>query len=85
MRFLDPKNFGDDWSQELEKEERDKISKYFKAVQHLERHFDFINVRVAQKDHIVELAKTRFNRGITFEAPRFSLTLAVENEVFDDC
>ena len=33
---------------------------------------------------MVELAKRRFDHGLTFEAPRNSLMTAIENEIFDD-
>jgi hypothetical protein len=80
----DPIEFGDDWNQDLDAEDVSKITKYFKAISHLEKHFDFINFRVAKRDHIVELAQNRFHRGITFEAPRNSLMCSIENEIFDD-
>ena len=81
---LDPKEFGDDWSEPLEPSDREKISRYFKAISHLEGFVDFIAVRVGGKEHLVELAKHRFDRGLTFEAPRNSLMTAIENEIFDD-
>jgi hypothetical protein len=80
----DPKEFGDDWSEELDAEDRDKAARYFQAVDGLAGYLDFINLRCGGKDHVVELAKARFNRGITFEAPRNSLMTSIENEVFDD-
>src|SRR5262249_54223055 len=38
----EPAEFGDDWSQPLEAGDREKISRYFKAISHLEEHLDFI-------------------------------------------
>ena len=84
IESLEPKQFGDDWTEPLETSDRDKISRYFKAISHLERFFDFIAVRAGGKEHVVELAKQRFDRGLTFEAPRHSLMTAIENEIFDD-
>jgi len=80
----DPKEFGDDWDEPLEESDVQMINQYFKSFEHLRNHFDFINFRVAKKDHMVELAKNRFHRGITFEAPRHSLMTAVEYQIFDD-
>ena len=37
-----------------------------------------------EKDNIIEISKKNFNRGITFEAPRHSLMLAINYEIFDD-
>jgi len=80
----DPKEFGDDWFEPLEPSDRQKITKYFKAISHLETFLDFIRVRVGGKEHVVELARKRFDRGLTFEAPRNSLMTAVDDEIFDD-
>jgi hypothetical protein len=81
---LDPKTFGDDWSEPLRAGDELRINNYFKAISHLTTFLDFINVRVGGKDHIVELAGKRFNRGLTFEAPRASLMTCVDYEIFDD-
>jgi hypothetical protein len=43
-----------------------------------------VTVRVGGKDHTIDLARRKFERGITFEVPRSSLMTAVEYEVFDD-
>jgi hypothetical protein len=80
----DPKEFGDNWDDELEESDFAKVSNYFKSISHLERHFDFINIRVGGKDNIVSLAKRKLNKGITFDVPRTSLMIAVESEIFDD-
>ena len=80
----DPGEFGDDWSEPLEPSDRDKITRYFRAISHLEDFLDFIRVRVGGNDHVVELARSHFDRGLTFEAPRTSLMTAIENEIFDD-
>lgn len=80
----DPKEFGDDWTEPLEKADVEKISSYFKSFSHLYKHFDFITLRVGGRDHVIELAGRQFHRGITFEAPRHSLMIAVEEEIFDD-
>ena len=80
----EPGDFGDDWSEPLESTDAVKITKYFKAISHLETFLDFIRIRVGGIEHVVELARRRFDRGLTFEAPRNSLMIAVDNEIFDD-
>jgi hypothetical protein len=80
----DPEEFGDDWSEELDASERRAAAAYFKGIGHLGDHFDFINLRVGGKDNPIELAARKFDRGITFEAPRGSLVLAVTEQIFDD-
>lgn len=79
-----PAEFGDDWEEQLDAADRRKITRYFRAVEHLSDHFDFLNFRVGRKDNIVELSKRKFNRAITFEVPRHSLMAAVHWEIFDD-
>jgi hypothetical protein len=81
---IDPKEYGDDWSEQLDYADKEKITQYFRAIEHLEEFLDFINIRVGDKDHVVTLARKRFNRGITFEAPRHSLMTSIEREIFDD-
>jgi hypothetical protein len=84
-RFIyDPRDFGDDWSDQLESAEEADLRRYFNAVTHLGDQYDFITFRVGGKDTVIEFAKKRFHRGITFEVPRNSLMLAVRYEVFDD-
>jgi hypothetical protein len=39
---------------------------------------------VGGKGNIIELSHKYFNRGITFEAPRHSLMIAIQYEIFDD-
>lgn len=79
-----PEEFGDKWNDQLEKSEVGQLSQYFKSISHLRERFDFMRFRVGGSDHVIELARNRFNRGITFEVPRSSLMTAVQYEVFDD-
>jgi hypothetical protein len=81
---LDPKEFGDDWSEPMDSIDKTKITSYFKSFSHLEKFFDFIRVRLGGIEHIVELSKRRINRGLTFEAPRNSFMMSIDNEIFDD-
>jgi hypothetical protein len=81
---LDPKEFGDDWSEHLEAKEAKAINRYFRSIQHLETAMDFINIRVGGEDNIIELRKKGFKKGIVFEAPRHSLMRAIRFEIFDD-
>ncbi|PWT82434.1 MAG: hypothetical protein C5B58_08255 [Acidobacteria bacterium] len=80
----DPSEFGDNWTDHLEDEDKKKVTAYFKAVPKLGEYLDFVAVRVGGQDHVVELATKGFKRGITFEAPRNSLMISIENEIFDD-
>jgi hypothetical protein len=79
-----PKEFGDDWEERLERSDTLMAKDYFQSIFHLTKTLDFINLRVGGQDNIIELSKKKFNRGITFEAPRHSLMVSIENEIFDD-
>jgi hypothetical protein len=81
---LEPKDFGDDWDEELEDSDISTIKNYFFLVEHLSEYLDFINVRVGGRDNIIEFKKKKFNRGITFESPKYSLMVAIQCEIFDD-
>jgi hypothetical protein len=81
--FRDPEEFGDSWAETLEPGDVAKVEAYFKKFDHLQRKFEFINVRVGGRDHFVRLGGPQ-GRGITFEVPRASLMAAVTYEIFDD-
>ncbi|HEX6996536.1 MAG TPA: MBL fold metallo-hydrolase [Gammaproteobacteria bacterium] len=78
-----PEDFGDSWSEPLEPDDVVCLRSYFGKFEHLRRSFEFVNFRVAGRDHTVSLGGPK-GRGITFEAPRASLMKAVQHEVFDD-
>jgi len=80
----DPAEFNDRWEEPLEADEVAKAAAYFKSIAHLEKVFDVITLRVGGRDHHITLAKKKLNRGITFEAPRHSLMVAIGEEIFDD-
>ena len=84
MELKPPEEFGDDWSEELGPDDKIRANQYFKSVEYLGDYLDFVNVRCGGKDYVVGLSRRRFKRGVTFEAPRNSLMISIENNVFDD-
>jgi len=82
--LVDPREYGDIWSDELEGDEYRMAKYYFQSIEHLYGFIDFINLKVGSKDNIIEFKGKKFNKGITFEAPRNSLVTAINYEVFDD-
>ncbi|HZV03442.1 MAG TPA: MBL fold metallo-hydrolase [Planctomycetota bacterium] len=80
----DPKAFGDDWSERLERDEKERAATYFQRVGHLATFLEFVNLRVGRSDNVIPLGPARSGRGITFEVPRASLMTAVDNAIFDD-
>ena len=79
-----PEEFGDCWSDELEPGDLEKLREYVLRHSHFQRFLGFVNFRVGGKENVVDVARDRFDRGITFETPRASLMAAVEWRIFDD-
>jgi hypothetical protein len=82
--ILPPEAFGDSWADLLERDDKQRVAAYLRAIEHLSTNLDFINFRVGGKDNFIELRPGRYRRGITFEVPRTSLMSAIEYHVFDD-
>ena len=78
-----PEAFGDNWSDQLESDDKTLIDDYFLRKEGLRRMMGFIEFKVGGASHIVRL-EGRKDRGITFETPRGSLVAAVSYSVFDD-
>lgn len=77
-----PEKFGDNWSDELDKNDVAAATRYFRAVESLADNIGFINLRVGGKDNRIELGPQK--RGVTFQAPRQSLMTSINYEIFDD-
>jgi hypothetical protein len=84
LRSLDPKAFGDDWSEQLAREEAGEVERYIRSVAHLAEAIGFVSFRVGGRETRIELNRRLFLKGITFEVPRASLLAAVRYQVFDD-
>ena len=81
---IDPKEFGDDWNEPLTTEDKAAVRRYFTAIEHLATNIGFLRFKVGGEETLVELNKRCFDRGLTFEVPRGSLTTALKYEIFDD-
>jgi hypothetical protein len=79
----EPEEFGDNWSDELEPEDVEKIADYFRPITHLSTFLGFVEFEVGGKTHRIDLAPEH-DRGITFAAPRTSLMTCIEWRIFDD-
>jgi hypothetical protein len=80
-----PEEFGDNWSEPLSADEAAAVASYFRSIEYLKDHLDFVRVDVGGKEHTVDLSLPgKRGRGITFEVPRGSLMTAVQYEFFDD-
>lgn len=81
--FVEPSEYGDDWSETLSPEDAEALRAYFAKFEHVLDRFEYLNFRVGKRDTIVGGRGAR-GRGITFEVPRGSLMAAVKYEIFDD-
>ena len=75
-------DFGDNWFDQLETDDKKNLNNYFKKFYHLKKKFGFINFRVGNKDFNIKLSNRK--EGIKIEAPRNSLVFAIKNNIFDD-
>jgi len=78
----DPIEFGDNWSDSLDKVDEKKIFNYFNKFFQLKKKFGFITFQVGKKDFNIKLSNLK--AGIKFETPRNSLIKAIDNNIFDD-
>jgi len=82
--IYEPEHFGDSWAEMLEADDVEAIRKYFNAVEELKDHWDYINVKIGGKEHLIELKKSNFKVGVTFEAPKNSFMFSVRHNIFED-
>jgi hypothetical protein len=81
--LVPPEQFGDNWADELEPADVEKIRRYFERFEHLKSFLGSVTFRVGGKDSVIEIDR-RHPLGITFETPRASLMTVIEYEIFDD-
>ena len=78
----DSKEFGDNWSDQLDKQDEKKIFEYFDEFDYLKEKFGFLNFRIGKKDFNIKLSNRQ--EGIKFETPRNSLMTSIKYNIFDD-
>jgi hypothetical protein len=78
-----PEEFGDNWSDELEIEDKALITDYFARKERIQNYFGFVGFNVGGKSFTVSLRGKR-DRGVSFSVPRTSLVTAIKYRVFDD-
>ncbi len=78
-----PEEFGDNYSDELEKNDLDIIKKYFFRKDFINNYFGFMNFKVGGKDNFIRM-NNNSKKGITFQVPRNSLMTAINYRIFDD-
>tara|TARA_B100001094_G_C18086823_1_gene748201 strand:- start:105 stop:1268 length:1164 start_codon:yes stop_codon:yes gene_type:complete len=78
-----PEEFGDNYSDELKKDDLDMIKNYFLRKDFINNYFGFLNFRVGNKDNFIDMNKNS-KKGITFTVPKESLMTAIKYRIFDD-
>lgn len=81
-KLRSPNDFGDNWSDLLDKEDKKILNIYFKKFYHLKKKFGFINFCIGKRDFNIKLSDRK--EGIKIETPRNSLIFAIKNNIFDD-
>jgi len=80
--IVSSEDFGDNYSDQLTLEDKEKITKYFRAFGTIPDYFGSIVFKVGGKDFGIKLSEK--SASLRFELPRGSLIKAVEYEIFDD-
>ena len=80
--ILSPEECGDNYSDQLTKEDKEKITKYFNAFGTIPKYFGSIVFKVGGIDFGIKLS-TKLP-SLQFELPRGSLMKAIKYEIFDD-
>lgn len=85
IELKSPLDFGDDYSEQLDGEDVERIRQYFQGIEFLQGHLDYVNFVVGGKEHHIPIKQPKpCGRGITFECPRGSLMTSVKYKIFDD-
>ena len=83
-RVIPETEFGDDWSQPLDREDKARLAEYFRRKELLYDRFGFLRFVVGGDETVIDLNRDLGDAGITFEVPRHSLMESVRWEIFDD-
>ena len=79
---IDPIEFGDNYSDQLDNKDKKILERYFKSFDHISKHFGEITFTVGNSDFNIHFSDKKSH--LRFETPRNSLMKAVKFQVFDD-
>ena len=77
-----PEDFGDNWNDDLNSEDKKVIEDYFEQFDHLKNNFGFIGFKIGRSELNIKLSNLK--TGIQFNTPRNSLIYSIKNKIFDD-
>lgn len=77
-----PEDFGDSWSDDLTKEDKNLIKNYFNKFEYVKKKFGFFSFKIGNSEFNIKYSNKK--EGIEFNCPRNSLIFAIKNNIFDD-
>ena len=83
LDIKNPELFGDNWTDELNTNDKKIVENYFNKFQTLGKRIGFISFIVGGKELNLKFQGNK-NKGISFELPRKSLLTACKYKIFDD-
>ncbi len=81
-KYQTPEDFGDNWNDNLDKNDMLQIERYFKKFYQIKKKFGFLSFKVGSTEFNIKLSNK--NEGIQFQTPRNSLIFSINNNIFDD-
>ena len=82
LEIKKPEYFGDNWSDDLTKDDELIIENYFKSLDYLKKKFGFLSFKIGSKELNIKLSDRK--EGIKFRCPRSSFMHSIKNNIFDD-
>ena len=79
-----PMDFGDNWSDDLDKNDFMQIENYFNKIEILKSRIDFITFNVGNTEKTISFNNKSNTKGLVFSVPRNSLMTAIRYKIFDD-
>ncbi len=77
-----PEDFGDNYSDQLNKEDKDLVKNYFDKFENIKVNFGFLQFIVGGSEFNIKYSNKK--QGLRFFVPRNSLITAIKNNIFDD-
>ena len=74
--------FGDNWNDDLDANDKILIENYFKKFDHIKKKFGFISFKIGKTE--LNLKYSNKKEGVGFSCPRNSLITAISHNIFDD-
>ena len=81
-KIKSPENFGDNWSDDLTKEDENLIKNYFTKFEFVKKKFGFFSFKIGNSEFNIKYSNKK--EGIEFSCPRNSFIFSIKNNIFDD-